>query len=174
MAIGRDGRLADALASNIGQCLWTGILDGGRAGRRGGPHARGDMDSGWGIRTLAASEPAFDPLGYHTGSVWPHDTALIAGGLKRAGFDEGAIRIADHLLEAAAMLPAGRLPELISGAPRTPDDRPGLVPGACSIQAWASAAPLHLVRVLLGLEPAAARRGGSGSRRPSLPSAVTR
>lgn len=175
MAIGRDRRPADALASNIGQCLWTGVLDGGRAEVVAGRMLVADMDSGWGIRTLAASEPAFDPHGYHTGSVWPHDTALIAGGLKRAGFDEGALRIADHLLEAAALLPAGRLPELISGARRTPglgpDPGPELIPGACSIQAWASAAPLHLVRTLLGLEPAASH-GRLGLRRPGLPSAV--
>jgi glycogen debranching enzyme len=130
------------------------------------------MDSGWGIRTLASSERAFDPLGYHTGSVWPHDTALVAGGLKRAGFDEGALRIADHLLEAAAALPAGRLPELISGAQRGRDAAPGLVPQACTVQAWASAAPLHLVRILLGLEPAR-DRNRLGLRRPELPSAAS-
>jgi glycogen debranching enzyme len=171
MAIGRDGRLADALASNIGQCLWTGVLDRARAAMVASRMLTADLDSGWGIRTMAASEPAFDPLGYHTGSVWPHDTAVIAGGLKRAGFDEGAQRIADELLEAAALLPAGRLPELISGARRTPDRGPELVPGACTIQAWASAAPLHLVRVLLGLEPAASARR-LGLRRPHLPGAV--
>jgi glycogen debranching enzyme len=171
MAIGRDGRLADAIASNAGQCLWTGILPGTRAATVAGRTLASDMDSGWGIRTIAASEPAFDPRGYHTGSVWPHDTALIAGGLKRAGFDDDALRLADHLFEAAALLPAGRLPELISGAARIPGKPPELVPGACTIQAWASAAPLHLVRILLGLEPAP-RQQRLGLRRPRLPSAV--
>ncbi len=171
MAIGRDGRLADAVASNIGQCLWTGILGAERADAVAARILAAEMDSGWGIRTLAASEPAFEPLGYHTGSVWPHDSALIAGGLKRAGFDDGALRVADHLLEAAMMLPAGRLPELISGAPRIAGEPPELVPQACPIQAWASAAPLHLVRVLLGLQPAALEQR-LVLRRPQLPSSV--
>jgi glycogen debranching enzyme len=129
------------------------------------------MDSGWGIRTLAASEPAYDPLGYHTGSVWPHDAALIAGGLKRAGFDAAALGIADRLLEAAAAMPASRLPELVSGEARRPGDGPGPVPGACPVQAWASAAPLHVVRSLLGLQPNAAL-GRLSLKRPGLPTTV--
>jgi glycogen debranching enzyme len=173
MAIGRDGQAADAIASNPGQCLGTGLL--GRAGEVAVARRilAGDMVSGGGIRTLAASEPAFDPLGYHIGSVWPHDTALIVGGLKRAGFDEAAVGVADRLLEAAGVLPAGRLPELVSGSARRAGHGPGAVPNACQVQAWASAAPLHLVRALLGLE-ADAKRHRLVLRRPALPTSVGR
>ncbi len=171
MAMGGDGRVADAIASNVGQCLGAGILDSANAAdvarRLLGP----DMDSGWGIRTLSALEPAYEPDGYHTGSVWPHDTALITGGLKQAGFDEAAVGLADRLLEAAAALPDARLPELISGEPRLAGRPPGSIERACRIQAWASAAPLHLVRSLLGLEPDAAL-GRLTLERPTLPSAV--
>jgi glycogen debranching enzyme len=171
MALGAAGRVADAIASNPGQCLWSGILERGMAAAVAARLLAPDMDSGWGIRTLAASELAFDPLGYHTGSVWPHDTALIVGGLKRAGFDDAARQVADHLLQAAAALPGGRLPELVSGEQRRTGVGPGVVPEACLIQAWASAAPLHLVRVLLGLEP----QPPSAQlvlRRPDLPSSI--
>jgi glycogen debranching enzyme len=173
MALGRAGRVADAIASNPGHCLWSGILGPREAAAVARRILEDDMDSGWGIRTLAAGEPAFDPLGYHTGSVWPHDTALIAGGLKRAGFDVAAIKLADQLLETALALPAGRLPELLSGEARSRRAGPGLVEGACPVQAWASAAPLHLVRSLLGLEPDG-RAGCLVLRRPRLPSAVDR
>ena len=171
LALGRDGGVADAISSNAGQCLWTGILNVSSATAVAGRILAPDMDSGWGIRTLGASEPAFDPLGYHTGSVWPHDTALIAGGLKQAGFDEAAQGIADRLLEAAGALPGDRLPELISGDERRPGLGPGQVPGACPVQAWASAAPLHLIRSLLGLQPDAAL-GRLSLQRPALPTAV--
>ena len=173
IALGRDDRLADAIASNAGQALWSGILDPAGAQQVAGRLAQADLDSGWGLRTLAASEPAFDPHGYHTGSVWPHDTALITGGLRRAGFDAIALGLADHLLQAAAASPDGRLPELIGGEPRQPGQGPAVVAGACLVQAWSSAAPLHLVRSLLGLEPEAATRR-LVLERPVLPSAVGR
>jgi glycogen debranching enzyme len=173
MALGRQDRVADSIASNAGQCLWSGILTAPTAAAVARRILADDMDSGWGIRTLAAGEPAFDPRGYHTGSVWPHDTALIAGGLKRAGFDAAAIKLADQLFEAALAVPASRLPELLSGEARVPGAGPGLVAGACPVQAWASAAPLHLVRSLLGLEPDA-RAARLVLRRPRLPGAVDR
>jgi glycogen debranching enzyme len=173
MALGRQDRVADSIASNAGQCLWSGILTASTATAVARRILADDMDSGWGIRTLAAGEPAFDPRGYHTGSVWPHDTALIAGGLKRAGFDAAAIKLADQLFEAALAVPASRLPELLSGEARVRGAGPGLVAGACPVQAWASAAPLHLVRSLLGLEPDA-RAARLVLRRPRLPGAVDR
>jgi glycogen debranching enzyme len=173
IAIGRDGRAADAIASNGGQCLWSGIVDPARTAAIAERLLTSEMDSGWGIRTLASDEPAFDPSGYHTGSVWPHDTALIVGGLKSSGFDRAALDLADRLLEAAAALPNQRLPELFSGAERRPAGPPALLPNACVVQAWASAAPLHLVRTLLGLRPMA-RSGRLVLDRPRLPSRVGR
>jgi glycogen debranching enzyme len=174
MAIGAAGQLADAVASNPGQALSSGILDRRTAASVARRILAPDMDSGWGIRTLAASEPAFDPAGYHTGSVWPHDTALITAGLRRAGFDQAAIGVADRLLQAAASLPEYRLPELLRGDQRSPTEAaPGLVAGACPVQAWASAAPLHLLRTLLGLRPDA-RANRLAMERPTLPSAVSR
>jgi glycogen debranching enzyme len=171
LALGRDGRVADAISSNAGQCLWTGILNVWSERAVARRTLARDMDSGWGIRTLGAAEPAFDPGGYHTGSVWPHDTALIVGGLRRAGFDEAAQGLADRLLEAAGALAGDRLPELISGDGRLPGLGPGPVARACPVQAWASAAPLHLVRSLLGLQPHAAF-GRLILQRPALPTAV--
>jgi glycogen debranching enzyme len=174
MALGGQDHVADAVASNAGQVLASGILEPAAAALVAARILAPDMDSGWGIRTLAASEPAFDPGGYHTGSVWPHDTALIVGGLRGAGLDDAAVGVADRLLEAAGALPQARLPELFRGEQRRPGDRrPQPAAGACAIQAWSSAAPLHLVRTLLGLRPAA-RSGRLFLDRPRLPSALDR
>ncbi|MGH2512261.1 MAG: glycogen debranching N-terminal domain-containing protein, partial [Candidatus Limnocylindrales bacterium] len=173
MALGGSGRIADAVASNAGQALWSGIVDDAYAGQVAERIGAPDLDSGWGIRTLASSEPAFDPVGYHVGSVWPHDTALIVGGLRVAGRDDLALGIADRLLEAAATFPGDRLPELFPGGTRVAGQAPGTVGRACTVQAWASAAPLHLVRTLLGLQPEAGL-GRLTLERPILPSAVNR
>ena len=147
-----------------GQSLSSGILDRRTAASVARRILAPDMDSGWGIRTLAASEPAFDPAGYHTGSVWPHDTALIAAGLRRAGSRQGARSASPtDLLEAASSLPEYRLPELLRGDQRSPRTLlPAWYAGACPVQAWASAAPLHLVCASCS---GSARRSG---RPPSL------
>ena len=151
MAIGAGGRKADAIASNIGHCLWTGIVSAERA-----PaiirHLTGPaLDSGWGIRTLSAGLPGFTPLGYHTGSVWPHDTAIAAAGLDRYGRDAEADDLTRRLFEAALTFPDIRLPELFCGFARADVDAPVPFPVACTPQAWAAAAPLLLLRTMLGL-----------------------
>jgi glycogen debranching enzyme len=110
-----------------------------------------DMWSGWGIRTLAASHPYYNPFSYHTGSVWPHDNAMIAGGFRRYGFDEAASKVARGIFDAAEQFPMHRLPELFSGLPR--DDGAFPVPylGASAPQAWAAASVFRLVAVLCGV-----------------------
>jgi glycogen debranching enzyme len=111
-----------------------------------------DMFPGWGVRTLSAADGGYNPIGYHTGTVWPHDNSLIAAGLARYDFRQEANRIAMGLLEAAAHSNY-RLPEAFSGYDRSFGRQPVPYPTACNPQAWASAAPLLLLRTLLGLNP---------------------
>src|SRR5262245_27481991 len=108
--------------------------------------------SGWGVRTMAEGDGAYNPIGYHVGTVWPHDTAIIAWGLRRYGYREEPAILARAMLEAAAFF-RGRLPEAFAGYPRELTHFPVEYPTACSPQAWATGAPLLLVRTLLGLEP---------------------
>jgi glycogen debranching enzyme len=110
-----------------------------------------EMFSGWGIRTLSSDEPAYNPVGYHTGSVWPHDTALTAYGLRKYGFDEDFTLIFEGLLEAASRFPDYRLPELFGGFSRDQYDIPVPYPVACHPQAWAAGAIPYMVRSGLGL-----------------------
>ena len=112
-----------------------------------------DMFTGWGIRTLAESHPAYNPVGYHTGSVWPHDSALIAFGLRRYGFDEDFTLIFEGLLEAASRFGDYRLPELFAGFPREEFDEPVPYPVACQPQAWAAGSIPYLLKSGLGLSP---------------------
>jgi len=158
MAIGAGGRKADAIASNIGHCLWTGIVPVERAPDIVRHLTSPALDSGWGIRTLAAGQPGFTPLGYHTGSVWPHDTAIAVAGLDRYGFGAEADDLARRLFEAALTFPDIRLPELFCGFARADVDAPVPFPVACTPQAWAAAAPLLLLRTMLGLQANAGAR----------------
>lgn len=152
LGLDADKRPIDALASNMGQALGTGIVAHGHAARVAELMLSPEMFTGWGVRTLASNMGAYDPLSYHNGSVWPHDSALIAYGLMRAGRVRQAQTLALGLLDAAAAV-GGRLPELFAGISRDEIGTPVPYPTACSPQAWASAAPVHLVRALLGLEP---------------------
>jgi glycogen debranching enzyme len=158
MAIGRDGHVADAIGSNAGHGLWSELISPERAGdvaaRLRGP----DLDSGWGVRTFAAGQPGYNPLGYHTGSVWPHDTGLIVAGLKKYGFHDDASRLAGSIFEAAQHFADFRLPELFCGFDRSRISVPVPYPVACSPQAWAAGAPLLFLRSMLGLRAIADRR----------------
>ena len=107
--------------------------------------------SGWGIRTMAGSEGSYNPIGYHVGTVWPHDNSFIAWGLRRYGYRAEAARVCRGILEAAELFD-GRLPEAFAGYPRARPAIPVEYPTACSPQAWATGAPLLLMRTLLGLE----------------------
>ncbi|MFN0089440.1 MAG: glycogen debranching N-terminal domain-containing protein [Acidimicrobiales bacterium] len=158
-ALGLDGdkRPIDAVASNMGHCLWTGIVDGERAAPVAARLLSPELFSGWGIRTLASNMAAYNPVSYHSGSVWPHDTAICAAGLMRYGFVEESQRVVLALLEAA-MHSGGRLPELFAGFGRDELPAPAPYPTACSPQAWAAAAPLLLLRTLLRFDPLTPRR----------------
>ncbi|BBY19601.1 amylo-alpha-1,6-glucosidase [Mycolicibacterium litorale] len=157
-AVALDGRKqpVDALTSNVGHCLWTGIATDEHAQRIVERLADEDMDSGFGLRTLATTMGAYNPMSYHNGSVWPHDTAIVIAGLLRYAHINGAVELAERLaaglLEAAGAF-GGRLPELYCGFPRAQFGSPVPYPTSCSPQAWASAAPLLLVRSFLGLQP---------------------
>jgi glycogen debranching enzyme len=153
-AMGLDGRgnPIDGLGSNMGHCLWTGIVDEDKAEAVAEHLLSPEMFTGFGVRTLASSMGAYNPMSYHNGSVWPHDNAIIAAGLMRYGYVEHSQRIAVGLLDAARALD-GRLPELFCGFERAEFPQPVPYPTSCSPQAWAAAAPVHLMRVLLRLEP---------------------
>jgi glycogen debranching enzyme len=163
-----DKRQADAIASNAGQCLWSGIVAPERAGDVADRLFQPALFSGWGIRTYAADQLGYNPIGYHTGTVWPHDTSLIAAGLKRYGFDDASNRLVGHVLEAAQRFPDFRLPELFCGFDRTEATTPVPYPVACSPQAWAAGAPFLFLSTMLGLR-AHADRGELELHHPHLP-----
>jgi glycogen debranching enzyme len=152
MALDGDKQRVEVCTSNMGHCLWTGILDPARAALVAEKLLSTEMFTGWGVRTLAQSSVGYDPLSYHDGSVWPHDNALLAAGLMRYGHVEAAHRVITAQLEAARSC-GFRLPELFSGLSRTVSSQPIGVPSACVPQAWAAAAPLLFLRTLLRLEP---------------------
>ncbi|MCA1831799.1 MAG: glycogen debranching N-terminal domain-containing protein [Actinomycetota bacterium] len=169
LALDGDKKLVTTITSNPGHCLWSGIVDVENAGRVARKLMGAALSSGWGIRTLAARQDAYDPIGYHTGSIWPHDNALIAHGLKLYGFDREAMQIIDQLSLAGAFFPLARYPELFCGF--SPDEVPLPVeyPVACRPQAWASGAPFMMIRSYGGLVADAPNRTLYISQ-PSLPS----
>jgi glycogen debranching enzyme len=142
----------DALGSNIGHCLWTGIVDEDKARAVADRLLSPEMFSGWGIRTLSSAMTGYNPVSYHVGSVWPHDNAIIAAGLTRYGFVEEAQRVIMGLLDAANHF-GGRLPELFGGLGRDEVPFPVSYPSSCSPQAWAAASPLMFLRSILRLDP---------------------
>ena len=152
LGLDADKRPIDALASNMGHCLWTGIVDDDKAPEVARHLVSPELFSGWGIRTLATSMAAYNPMSYHNGSVWPHDNALCAAGLMRYGFVTEAQRVAVGVLAAAREF-GHRLPELFCGFDREEFAEPVPYPTSCSPQAWAAAAPLLLLRTLLRLDP---------------------
>jgi glycogen debranching enzyme len=168
LALDADKRQVDALTSNMGHTLWTGVALPHRAHEVADHLLSSDLFSGWGVRTLAASMTRYNPVSYHNGSVWPHDNALIVAGLVRYGRLEAAQRIATALVEAAAAF-GGRLPELFCGFDRAAVPVPVPYPASCSPQAWAAATPISLVRSLLRLNPCVPR--GAVALAPAIPPA---
>ena len=156
MALDRDKRQVGAIGSNPGHCLWSGIVPPNRVDAVVERLLDPSMDCGWGIRTYAAGQPGYNPVGYHTGTVWPHDNALIAAGMKRAGRHDAADRIASRIFEAAQRSPDFRLPELFCGFDRGLADVPVPYPVACSPQAWSAATSLSLLQTMLGMRADAA------------------
>ena len=152
LALDTEGNQVDALASNNGHLLWSGIVDRSKA-KAVARHLLGTrLFSGWGVRTLAEGEGRYNPIGYHVGTVWPFDTSFIAWGLRRYGYKQEAARLAGGILDAAAVF-EGRLPEAFGGYERRATKYPVQYPTACSPQAWSTGAPLLLLRTMLGLEP---------------------
>jgi glycogen debranching enzyme len=147
-----DKRPIDALTSNIGHCLWTGIVDDDKAASVAEHLLSPAMFTGWGIRTLASTMAAYNPISYHNGSVWPHDNAVCAAGLMRYGFVRHAQRVINALLTAAAHFDH-RLPELFCGFGVDEFAAPIPYPTSCSPQAWAAATPFLLLRSLLRFNP---------------------
>ena len=147
----------DSVASNMGHLLATGLLDPAEEAVIARRLVSPELDSGWGLRTLSRDNPAFNPLGYHTGSVWPHDTAIAAAGLARSGHEAAAATLLRGLVDAAPRF-SYRLPELYGGQGRTTGHHgPVPYPSTCQPQAWAAAAGVVVLQVLLGLEVDAPR-----------------
>jgi glycogen debranching enzyme len=152
LALDADGTPVDALSSNIGHLLWSGIVSEDRAADLARHLLGPELFSGWGVRTLGTGEARYNPIGYHVGTVWPFDNSIIAWGLRRYGFREEAAMIAAGMLEAAEIF-EGRLPEAFGGYDRDQTKYPVQYPTACSPQAWSTGAPLLILRTMLGLEP---------------------
>ncbi len=152
LALDGDKRKVDSLTSNIGHLLWSGIADEDKALACVRHLMAERLFSGWGVRTMAEGEGGYNPIGYHLGTVWPHDNSIIAWGMRRYGYRREAARIALAILEAAQFFD-GRLPEAFAGYPRALTSYPVEYPTACSPQAWATGAPLLLLRAMLGLQP---------------------
>jgi glycogen debranching enzyme len=146
-----------SVVSNVGQCLWSGIIAPERAGKVVKRLMREDMWSGWGIRTLSADHPAFNPYNYQTGAVWPHDNSLIALGMRRYGFAAEAAAVARDISRAASHFLLNQLPELYGGLQRDPTNFPVQYLGANVPQAWAAGTPFMLLQAMLGLQQDAPR-----------------
>jgi glycogen debranching enzyme len=169
LALDGDKKQVDALTSNIGHLLWSGIVDRDKANAVVRHLMSDRLFSGWGIRTMADGDAYYNPIGYHVGTVWPHDNSIIAWGLRRYGYREEAAKIALAMLEASEVF-KGRLPEAFAGYPRAMTGWPVEYPTACSPQAWATGTPMLLIRTLLGLEP----MGDQLLVDPALPDRITR
>ena len=151
--VGLDGdkRQIDSMTSNMGHALWSGIVPEERASVVARHLMSEQLFSGWGVRTLAADDRGYNPIGYHVGTIWPHDNSIVALGLARYGFRDEASRIALAQIEAAAFTEF-RLPEAFAGFERRISRFPVPYPTACSPQAWATGAPFLLLQAMLGLE----------------------
>jgi glycogen debranching enzyme len=166
-ALDGDKKKVLTIASNVGHCLWSGIVPPDRAARVVKRLMAPDMWSGWGIRTLSSENPAFNPYNYQTGSVWPHDNAIIALGFKRYGFGVEAARIARDISEAASHFLSNQLPELYTTIERDEKSFPVQYLGANVPQAWAAGSVFALLQAILGFVPDAPR--GKLYVDPSLP-----
>jgi glycogen debranching enzyme len=153
LALDIDKRPASVLTSNAGQLLWSGAATRQKARLQIARLMHNDMFSGWGIRTLSTDSRRYNPLGYHLGTIWPHDNALILAGFKRYGAEAELNEIATALCDAAFAFPYYRLPELFSGAPRAAQYSPVPYPVACRPQAFAAAALPYVLTSILGLVP---------------------
>ena len=153
LALDADKKPARVVTSNAGQLLWSGVPSRARARSQIERLMRNDMFSGWGVRTLSSSARRYNPNGYHLGTIWPHDNALIMAGLKRYGAEAELNEVATGISDAAFAFPYFRLPELFSGSPRSAHHEPVPYPVANRPQAFAAAALPSLLTSILGLVP---------------------
>ncbi len=153
LALDKHKQPARVVSSNAGQVLWTGIAPTEHARAVAARLMQPDMFSGWGIRTLSEREKRYNPMGYHVGTVWPHDNSLIALGFKRYDEDDKVLQILSGLYDVARQVPDGRLPELFCGYQRVADEDPVRYPVACSPQAWAAGVFDFFIQIILGLRP---------------------
>jgi len=167
MALERGGRPVDAISSNPGQALWSGVVAEDRVKAVVRRLMQDDLFSGWGIRTLGSRENAYNPIGYHLGTVWPHDNSIIAAGFVKHGYVEEACKLFSSLLDASTYFPNSRLPEAFAGFSREAFGVPVHYPVACHPQAWAAGAIPYMLQSLLGFVPDGCSRRLSV--RPVLP-----
>ncbi|QNP40822.1 amylo-alpha-1,6-glucosidase [Lysobacter solisilvae (ex Woo and Kim 2020)] len=172
IAVDGDGALCRVRASNPGHLLFAGLPDAGRAASVAANLLTPAFHTGWGLRTLASDEVRYNPMSYHNGSVWPHDTALCAAGLARYGDRAAAVRLLRGMFEAAVHFDL-RLPELFCGFPRAQGPTPVAYPVACLPQAWAAGSAFMLLQSCLGLE-IDGWRGEVRVERPMLPPGIDR
>jgi glycogen debranching enzyme len=173
LALEREDRPLAVVTSNAGQVLWSHIARPARARRVARRLLQPDMFSGWGIRTLSTEARRFNPVGYHLGTVWPHDNALIAAGFRHYGLDKAARHVFGGLVRTAAYYRSYRLPEVFAGFSTSEFQTPVRYPVACHPQSWAAGSVPYLLGALLGLEP----DGFAGHLRvvrPTLPDGVNR
>jgi glycogen debranching enzyme len=152
-ALDGDKKQVLSIASNPGQCLWSGIVPMDRARRVADRLMQPDMWSGWGIRTLSAHHPAFNPYHYQIGAVWPHDNGFIAQGMKRYGFHDQALKIARAITRAASFFADDQLPELYAGTTRETNSFPVQYLGANVPQGWAAGSIFSLLQAIVGFQP---------------------
>jgi glycogen debranching enzyme len=147
----------EAITSNPGHCLWTGIVPSAHARAVAQRMVSPELFSGWGIRTLSTRAINYDPCSYHNGSVWPHDCAIAAAGLRAVGFPAEAELVARATLEAGMSYPDRRLPELFCGTDRDVAEKPDDYEASCSPQNWGAASAFRMITTLLGLDADATR-----------------
>jgi glycogen debranching enzyme len=155
LALDPDKRLVRSVTSNVGHCLATGILPREKLPRVVARMFAPDLWSGWGIRTLSTEHPSYAPLSYHEGSVWSVESATIAFGLRRFGFDHRALELTEATLELASRFRGFRIPECVGGYSREELPHPGAYPQANTVQAWNASAIPMMLHVILGLLPLA-------------------
>ncbi|MBD0390372.1 MAG: amylo-alpha-1,6-glucosidase, partial [Nostoc sp. C3-bin3] len=153
LALDGDGKPVASITSNPGHCLHLGLFTHEKAYSVAERLRAPDMFNGWGIRTLSSLSPAYNPMGYHIGSVWPHDNALIAMGLRSLGLIDQALEIFQGLFDMTSQQPYQRPPELFCGYERNGDNAPVQYPVACTPQAWATGSVFQLLQMMVNLVP---------------------
>jgi glycogen debranching enzyme len=169
LALDGDKRQVQSVVSSPAHGLYCDIVDADKAAAMARRLLAPDMFSGWGIRTMSKAAASYNPMSYHNGSIWPHDNAFIAAGLKRYGHGNATNRVATALFDMACTVEYLRLPELFCGFTRRTPNRPVAYPVACSPQAWSAGAPFLILQALLGIS-ARAHENTLTVNKPLLPS----